>query len=79
MLSSKLLRLDKNGHPIAAGNLALADAFFSPQEIIQNGGIEPILRGLASQIAQDIDPYVVDNVAIFFLVLQAQADLTLLP
>ncbi len=65
MLSSVLLRLEANGNPIPEGNLQLADAFFHPNEIIDNGGIEPLLRGLASQVAQDIDGLIIDDVRNF--------------
>jgi len=64
MLSPTLLRLDANGNEIAAGHLPLEGAFFNPSHIVDadNGGIEPILRGLVSQAAQDVDPFVVDAV-----------------
>lgn len=64
MLSSTLLRLGANGRPVQQGNLSLADAFFGVDEIVQTG-IEPILRGLAAQQAQAIDPLVVDEVRNF--------------
>ncbi len=59
-LSPTLLRLDAEGNPIAAGHLALRDAFFAPWRLIREEGIEPLLRGLASQRCQRVDPYVVD-------------------
>jgi len=64
-LSPTLLRLEPNGSPIAQGNLALRDAFFSPGAIAAAGGIEPYLRGLASQVCQTVDPYLVDEVRNF--------------
>lgn len=64
MLSESLLRLDANGDPHPSGPLALAEAFFAPQEI-EDDGIEPLLRGLALQRAQAVDPYVVDGVRNF--------------
>ncbi len=64
MLSGELQRLDDDGEVISAGNLSLADAFFSPEEII-NQGIDPLLRGLASQRAQEIDNQLVDEVRNF--------------
>ncbi len=64
MLSPQLLRLDADGEEIAAGSLSLADAFFRPQEIVLHG-IEPLLRGLASQRAQEIDSYLVYEVRNF--------------
>ena len=64
-LSSTLLRLDKNGNVIPQGNLPLKSAFFSPNRITDEGGIAPLLRGLASQVSQKIDPLVVDDVRNF--------------
>lgn len=61
MLPAELQRLDadRNEHP--AGHLSLAAAFFAPQETATYG-IEPVLRGLAHQTAQEIDPYLIDEV-----------------
>ncbi len=64
-LSPTLLRLDADGREIPEGHLALADAFFRPDRIAAEGGIEPLLRGLAAQACQAIDPYVVDAVRNF--------------
>lgn len=64
MLSPQLLRLDAELNPIDAGALALRNAFFNPTEVI-GVGIEPYLRGLATQTAQEIDSYVIDDVRNF--------------
>jgi hypothetical protein len=64
MLSPTLLRLDENGMPIEDGHLGLREAFFAPNAI-REFGIEPLLRGLAGQRAQDVDTYVVDDVRNF--------------
>jgi len=61
MLSSTIHRLDALGNTIPAGNLALADAFFIPQETIDHG-IDPVLRGLAFRRAQTIDRHIIDDV-----------------
>ena len=65
LLSPEILRLDESGDPIAAGQLALRDAFFAPGEINDNGGIEPILRGLGAGTAQALDTMVVEDVRSF--------------
>lgn len=65
MLSEQVLRLDAQGNAIASGPLALREAFFAPNELIDNQGIEPVLRGLAAQICQRIDVQVVDDVRNF--------------
>lgn len=64
MLSPQLIRLDAELNPIDAGPLPLRNAFFNPTEVI-NYGIEPYLRGLASQTAQEIDNFVVADVRNF--------------
>ena len=64
MLNEELLRLERDGDPIREGNLPLAQAFFSPQEVIDIG-IEPYLRGLTAQPAQEVDTRLVDAVRNF--------------
>jgi len=62
MLPPALLRLGADLEPIAAGELALIDAFFNPRELIDNGGIEPLLRGASMQVAQQVDAKLVGAV-----------------
>jgi len=64
-LSPNLQRLDSSLRPIPIGPLPLRNAFFNPAELDRQGGIEPILRGLAHQRMQEIDPYIVDDVRNF--------------
>ncbi len=64
-LSPQLLRLNRRGGEIAHGHLDLRDAFFSPWRLRDEGGIEPILRGLAQQRHQAIDHQVIDDVRNF--------------
>ncbi|MEM9555282.1 MAG: peroxidase family protein [Acidobacteriota bacterium] len=63
-LSPTILRLGADGQAIDAGHLELRDAFFSPQLLAEHG-VEPILRGLAGQVCQAVDPYVVDDLRNF--------------
>jgi peroxidase len=64
-VSDTLLRLDANGQEIPFGHLPLKDAFFAPHRLLQEGGIEPILRGLATQEMSAIDTEVVDGLRNF--------------
>ncbi|MGI9535213.1 MAG: peroxidase family protein [Thermodesulfobacteriota bacterium] len=64
-LSPTLLRLDSKNEEITEGNLELRDAFFNPGRITDEGGIEPLLRGLANQECQKIDIYIIDDVRNF--------------
>ncbi len=64
-LSEQILRLDAGGNEIGAGHLDLKDAFFSPQRLVTEGGIDPLLRGLAAQTSQRVDPFIIDAVRNF--------------
>ena len=47
-----MFRLNASFQPIAEGNIALHKAFFSPYRIVEEGGIDPVLRGLFAQGAK---------------------------
>ena len=64
MLSTELLRLNDDGTVADEGNISLQDAFFSPDEITENG-IDSILAGVAAQVANEIDNQVVDDIRNF--------------
>ncbi len=64
LLSPTLLRLDATGAEIEAGNLTLANSFFQPQHITEEG-VDVILRGLATGRAQELDEWVIDDVRDF--------------
>lgn len=64
LLSPEILRLDASGAEIEAGHLSLREAFFRPDQVMANG-LEPVLRGLATQICQSIDNFVIDDVRNF--------------
>jgi Animal haem peroxidase len=64
MLSPTIRRLEATDLAPANGDLPLQNAFFAPS-ITSDNGIDGILRGLASQPAQTIDTYVVDDVRNF--------------
>jgi hypothetical protein len=64
MLSPQLLRIDANGDEIEAGHLSLAEAFFDPS-LIEEEGIDSILRGLAAQKCQELDAHLIDEVRNF--------------
>lgn len=64
LLSPELQRLDADGNVIEDGNLSLSEAFFNSGEVVEQG-IESILRGAATQLAQELDSQVVDDVRNF--------------
>ncbi len=79
MLSPQILRIDKDGNEIAEGHLNLFAGFFNIATITQQGGIDPILRGLANQVSQNVDPFIIDDVRnMLFGNLEAGMDLATL-
>lgn len=65
LLSPQIQRVDNSGNPIPEGPAALQASFFNPAMVTDEGGIGPILKGLASQAAQEIDTHIVDDVRNF--------------
>ena len=64
MLNTDMLRLDNKGNRIAEGNLSLAEAFFNPANL-KDHGVDPYLKGLSLQEAQEIDTRIVGSVRNF--------------
>jgi peroxidase len=64
LLSPTLLRLGADGAEIEAGSLSLANSFFQPQQVTDHG-VDPILRGLATGRAQELDEWLIDDVRNF--------------
>lgn len=48
-----LLRLNETWQPTQYGHLSLRHAFFAPHRIIEEGGIDPLLRGLMVEQAKE--------------------------
>ena len=57
-----MMRLNNRNKSI--GDLILGQGFFNPT-LLPLSGIEPFLRGLANQIPQEVDPYIIDAVRNF--------------
>ena len=75
-LSAQILRIDSEGREMEDGHLGLRDAFFCVDCIINQGGVEPLLRGLAAQPHQEVDALVVDDVRNFLFRMPSESDET---
>jgi len=64
MLSSELQRAGPDWETAPEGDIALRDAFFTPQPLLDHG-IDSILRGAATQLMQEVDIHVIDDVRNF--------------
>ena len=66
MLNEQLLRLDAAGAEIAGGHIDLKDAFFTaPSILTSETDLDPILRGFATQLHQELDAQVIDDIRNF--------------
>ncbi len=65
LLSPVIERRGRDGRTSGFGHLPLRDAFFDPTRLRDEGGLAPILRGLAWKKAQHLDVMVVDDVRNF--------------
>lgn len=66
MLNEQLLRLDAAGDEISDGHIDLKAAFFTGPSILTNeSDLDPILRGFAAQLHQEIDAKVIDDIRNF--------------
>lgn len=59
LINPQLQRLDNGFKPVAEGPLPLHEAFFAPERLLAEGGVDPLLRGLfASPLKQPMSEQV---------------------
>ena len=64
-INSQIIRMDNDGETIPIGNTTLREAFFQPQTLVEGGGIGPLLKGMATQIQQEFDCKMIDDLRNF--------------
>lgn len=65
LINGTILRMDNNGKETKEGNIGLRDAFFNPFVIEFAGGIDAYFKGMATQVQQEFDCKVIDDVRNF--------------
>ncbi len=65
LVNGQIVRMDNDGELIDEGNLSLRQGFFKPLEILFSGGIEPFAKGMATQVQQEMDAKVIDDLRNF--------------
>lgn len=65
LINSNIIRMNNDGEEMAGGTMTLKDAFFNPQVILMSGGIDPFLKGMATQVQQEMDCKVINDVRNF--------------
>ena len=64
-IGKTLPRMDNEGNEMAEGSIELRDAFFNPAAIPEVGGIDPYLMGISTEVMQDFDCHVIDDLRNF--------------
>lgn len=67
MLNSQLLRTKDDCEPIVQGHVSLRNSFFDAADVYGTG-IDPLIKGMASQTAQEFDAKVIDDVRNFLFI-----------
>jgi len=65
LINSSIIRMDNLGNEIKSGNISLRDAFFNPYVIELAGGIDVYFKGMGTQVQQEFDCKVIDDVRNF--------------
>ncbi len=65
LINQSIVRMEDDGDVMSVGNVDLRDAYFNPTLINIVGGIEPYLKGMASNLQQDFDCKMIDDLRNF--------------
>jgi hypothetical protein len=65
LINSNLIRMEEDGEISSNGNITLKDAFFNPYVVVLSAGIESFFKGMATQVQQELDCKVIDDVRNF--------------
>ena len=65
LINSTLIRMNNDGEEIKSGNITLRDAFFNPLVVEYAGGVDAYFKGMATQVQQEFDCKVIDDVRNF--------------
>jgi CshA-type fibril repeat protein len=64
LLSPTIARMNEDGSTVTQGDLALRDAF-QVRGVVEETGIEAILRGMSTTMSQELDTFLVEDVRSF--------------
>ena len=65
LINSNIIRMQENGDIVSNGNITLRDAFFNPYVVVLSAGVESFVKGMATQVQQELDCKVIDDVRNF--------------
>ncbi len=64
-INSNIVRMGNDGHIMEEGNTILKEIFFNPMTLMEAGGMEALLKGMSTQVQQDLDCKIIDDLRNF--------------
>lgn len=77
LVNTAIIRIDQHGETILDGDLTMKEGFFNPISIKNEGGLEPLLKGMATQPQQHLDCQIVSDLRNFLFGQPGQGGLDL--
>lgn len=65
LANDHIVRMDYDGSEMVQGNITLGEAFYYPENILYVGGIDAYVKGMATQVQQNLDCKVIDAIRNF--------------
>jgi hypothetical protein len=65
VINSTIIRMNNEGYIMPGGNMHLKDVFFNPPMLEFSGGLEPLFNGMATQVEQDFDTKMINDLRNF--------------
>ncbi len=64
-INSNIVRMGDDGHIMEEGNTILKEIFFNPMTLMEAGGMKALLKGMSTQVQQDLDCKIIDDLRNF--------------
>ena len=61
MIDADISRIDNNGDVIEEGNLTFGEGLYNPTELLRGGGLDAYLKGMGTQVMQEMDCKMIDD------------------
>jgi len=65
LVNDQVIRMTDDGEALSFGSMHIKDVFFNPRVLVDEGGIEPVFIGMATQMQQAFDTKVVTTLRNF--------------
>ena len=64
-INSTIVRMSNDGTIMEEGNTLLKEIFFNPMTLMEAGGMEALMKGMSTQVQQELDCKIIDDLRNF--------------